>query len=207
MGIPNMVTGYSIISQVNVFRLTFSEALSAQPRWEAYDNAQSFPLRDEPGSTVAKKIFIGTTANGSRPMLMLAAQTSGAQTAWPPNPLSGPDHYVNRLKGTDYYVTDPTTPTAGGSILFNMTAEIPNDLEPSDNSEMNHVLQCRYFYTTATPTLTWSYNEGSEATPTWISMLPGTNGIRHCSTGAVATEYYAEIPYTGVQNTNVGWVT
>jgi len=117
----------------------------------------------------------------------------------------------NRLKGTTNYVTDPTTPGAGGVITWNMAAELPSDLVPAtDNAEMQHDLLIRYTFTGATPTLTWAFNDavtGTEATPTWTTLTPGTHGIRHAKTGAATPNYFATVPASGVQVTTEGWVT
>jgi hypothetical protein len=72
---------------------------------------------------------------------------------------------------------------------------------------MDHDLLVRYYYTGAAPTLTWAFNEGTEGTPSWTTMTPGTHGIRHCKAGAGAGNYYATIPESGTQDTEEAWIT
>ena len=209
MAIPSKATGYGDGSTAqNVFRLTFSTALSQAPAYEAYDSAATFPAVGT-DLTVAKKIFAGTAGNSNKPMLSLVATTSAApSSAWMPAAATGGSANPNRLKGTTNYVTDPSTPGAGGIIRWNLVAELPSDLVPAtDNAEMTHDLLVRFTFTGATPTLTWAYNEGTEATPTWTTLTPGTHGIRHAKSGAVTPNYYATVPATGVQKTVEGWVT
>ena len=212
MAIPNRAVGYGTGSTAqNVFRLTFSTALSQAPAYEAYDSAATFPAVGT-DLTVAKKIFAGTAGNSNKPMLSLVATTSAApSSAWMPAAATGGSANPNRLKGTTNYVTDPTTPGAGGIIRWNMVCELPSDLVPAtDNAEMTHDLLIRYTFTGATPTLTFAFNDavsGTEATPTWTSITPGSHGIRHAKTGAVTPNWYATVPATGTQATTEGHVT
>lgn len=209
MAIPNKATGYGNNSVAqNVFRLTFSTALSQAPTYEAYDSAATFPAVGT-DLTVAKKIFAGTAGNSSKPMLSLVATTSAApSSAWKPAAATGGSANPNRMKGTTNYVTDPTTPGAGGVIRWNMVAELPSDLVPAtDNVEMQHDLLIRYTFTGGAPALTWAFNEGTEGTPTWTNLTPGTHGIRHSKSGAVTPSYFATVPASGTQDTVEGWVT
>lgn len=212
MAIPNKAVGYGNNSTArNVFRLTFSTALSAAPTYEGYDSAAVFPAVDT-ALTTAKKIFAGTAGNSNKPMLSLVDTSSGApSSAWKPAAATGGSANPNRLKGTTNYVTATATPGAGGVITWNMVAELPSDLVPStDNAEMQHDLLIRYTFTGATPTLTWAFNDaasGTEGTPTWTTMTPGTHGIRHAKSGAATPNYYATVPVSGTQDTVEGWVT
>jgi hypothetical protein len=209
MAIPNKATGYGNNSVArNVFRLTFSQALSQAPTYEAYDSDQAFPAIAAL-LTVAKKIFVGTAGNSNKPMLSLVDTSSAAPTsAWKPAAATGGSANPNRMKGTTNYVTATATPGAGGVITWNMVAELPSDLVPStDNVEMQHDLLIRYTFTGATPALTWAYNEGTEGAPTWVNMTPGTHGIRHAKSGAGAPSYFATVPVAGTQDTAEGWVT
>lgn len=200
------VTGYGNIAKANVFKLSFSENLSSDPVWEAYDNGQAFPLVDASGSTTAGKLFIGTTGNSNKPMIGLVATTGGApSSSWLPASATAGSANPNRLYGTTSYVTDSDYDTSSDYITWNMCVEIPYDMEPSD--DMDHLLQCKYTYTGSAPSLTWAYNTGTEGAPIWTTMTPDTDGIRHCAAGASAPNYYANIPYSGVEVTTVGWVT
>ena len=188
-------TGGGYITKQYVMRLTFSELLSSDPRWEAWDNTQTYPAVDSYGSTVTGALFVGTTSY-ARPMIALMATTGGAGVSWPSTATDG-NANPNKLKGTTSYVVDTNYPeTAPGTIYFNMAADIPNDLEPSE--DMNWLLQCRYSYTGSSPTLSWYYNTGTEGSPSWTGLTPGTDGIRLCASGA-SSPYYANIPYSGTE--------
>lgn len=189
------VTGGGDITKQYVFCLNFSEELSSDPRWEAWDNAQTFPTADTYGSTTTGALFVGTTAY-ARPMIALMATTAAAGSTWPSTATAG-NANPNKLYGTTSYVTDTNYPGGtNGKIYFNIAADIPHDLEPSE--DLNWLLQCRYSYTGSTPTLTWTYNTGTEGTPSWTGLTPGTHGIRLCAAGA-SDPYYANIPYSGTE--------
>lgn len=200
MSIPNKATGAGNNDAANVFKIAFSTALSTAPKYEAWDNSSTFPAVDASGSTTAKEIFTGTTGNSSKPMLYLAATTSASPGAnWKPASATAGSANPNRLKGTTNYVTDPTTPGAAGEIKFNIGIEVPYDATVPSTSSMNHLIQIRYTYTGSAPTLTFSFNEGTEETPSWTTFTPGTHGLRYCnsSTSWAAGPYKLTLPASG----------
>ncbi len=202
MAIPYKVTGAGNNSTAqNVYKVSFSEALSAQPTIEAWDNSSTYPAVDSHGSTTAKEIFTGTTGNGSIPMLSAVSTTSSAPTSvWKPASATAGSANPNRLLGTTNYVTDPTTPTAGGSILFNLCLEAPYDATVPSTSSMNALIQVRYQYTGTVPIVHWYGNEGTEATPVWTEITSGSDGIRFCNVSASTTDsstWKLTLPVTG----------
>lgn len=206
MAIPAKATGYGNNSTAqNIFRITFSTALSSAPKYEAYDGG-TFPAVGA-ATTVTNTIFAGTAGNGSKPMLSLVATTSAAPaSAWKPASATGGSANPNRMKGQTNFVTDPTTPGAGGIIRFNMVLEVPSDATTS--STMAHDLLIRYTYTGSAPTLTWAFNEGTEGAPTWTTLTPGTHGVRHTRAGTVGGgPYLANIPASGTEDSAEGWTT
>ncbi len=187
MAIPLKVTGAGNNSVAqNVYKVAFSTALSSAPVYKAWDNASTFPARDAAGSTVAKEIFVGTAGNSNKPMLSLVATSSAApSSAWKPaSETAGGAVTVNRMKGSTNFVTDPSTPGAAGYIRFNMCLEVPSDATVPSATGMSALLEITYTYTGAAPTLTWSANEGTEGSPTFTTLTPGTHGIRFCNAAA-----------------------
>lgn len=167
-----------------VFRVTFSEALTSAPSVEAWDNAETFPVRTASGTTVAKEVFTGTAGNGSIPMLYAVATTSASPgDNWKPAAATAGSANPNRLMGSTSYVTDPTTPDADESIYFNLGIEVPSDASVPSTTSLAHVIQVRYRYSGTTPVPTFSANEGTEATPSWTNITPGTHGVRYCNAG------------------------
>jgi hypothetical protein len=208
MAIPNKATGYGNNSTAqNVFRITFSQALSSAPKYEAYDGG-SFPAVGA-AVTVANKILAGTAGNGSKPMLSLVDTSNAApSSAWKPASATAGSANPNRLKGQTNFVTSPATPGAGGTIRFNMVAEVPSDGAPTPTSDWAYDLLIRYTYTGAAPSLTWAFNEGSEGSPTWTNWTPGTHGMRHTRAGISAGgPYLANIPASATEDTAEGWIT
>lgn len=186
MAIPFKVAGAGNGSSAqNVYRITFSQALSDYPVYKAWDNSQTFPSVDSSGSTTNKEIFTGTTGNGNKPMLSLVDTSSSAPSSnWKPTSATSGSANPNRLKGNTSYVTATTIPSAGGSIRFNMCLEVPYDATVPSTSSMNAMLEVTYYYTGSAPTVTWAANEGTEGSPTWTTLTPGTHGIRFCNASA-----------------------
>lgn len=187
MAVPFKVVGAGNNSTArNVYKVTFSEALSDYPKIEAWDNSSTFPAVDTSGATTNKELFTGTTGNGNKPMLSAIATTSAAPSSasWKPVSATAGSANPNRLKGTTSYVTDPTIPTAGGSILFNLCLEVPSDATVPSTSSMAGLIQIRYQYTGNAPIVSWYGNEGTETTPVWTQFTPGTHGIRFCNSTA-----------------------
>ena len=207
MAIPAKATGYGNVNAAEVFKVTFSTALSSAPKYEAYDRSASFPATGALNTT-NKKLFTGTAGNGNKPMLCLV-DTSTAQPGanWKPAGATAGSANPNRLKGQTNYITATTTPGAGGAIKFNLVVEVPSDLTPADSAELDHDLLIRYTYAGAAPTLTWAFNEGAEGAPSYTTLTPGTHGLRHAKAGAAAPDYYMEIPASGVADSAEGWVT
>lgn len=206
MAIPSKATGYGNGSTAqNVFRILFSQTLSSAPKYEMYDGGV-FPAVGA-AVTTANTVFAGTAGNGNIPMLSLISTSSAAPGAsWKPVGATGGSANPNRMKGQTNYVTDPTTPTAGQAIRWNEVLEVPSDATTSSTMAVD--LLIRYTYTGTAPALTWAYNEGTEGAPTWTTLTPGTNGVRHCRTGTVAGgPYLANIPAASTEDTTEGWVT
>lgn len=211
--IPSKVTGGGNASTAqNVFRLTFSQSLSAAPQYQMWDNASVFPAVDALGSTTLKEAFTGTTGNSSKPEYALVATTSAAPTSsWLPASASAGSANPNRLKGTTNYVTDPTTPTSGQSIRFNLSAQFASDSTVPSTTSQNIMLQIVYAFSGSTPALTMAFNDaadgGTEGSPSWATMTPGTHGIRLVDAGTVSGTYKFTVPLSGTQNVTELWVT
>jgi hypothetical protein len=211
MAIPaKCVGGGNNSTAANVFRITWSQALSAAPVYQMWDNSSTFPAVDAAGSTTAKEAFTGTAGNSSKPMYALYCTSSAGPGAadWFPASATGGSANPNRMKGSTNYVTDPTTPTASGVTKFNISAEFPSDAAVPSSSSQNILLQVQYQYTGSAPTLTYAFNDGgSEGTPSWTTFTPGTHGIRLVNTSTVAGTYKYTLPTSGVDTVDEVWVT
>lgn len=190
MAIPFQITGAGNQGAGYVFRVSFTQDLSVSPQIEAWDNALTFPARTSPGATAAKEIFTGTTGNGNIPMLYAYATTAlmaepipSVPDDWKPAAATAGSANPNRLEGITSYVTDPTTPSAGESIYFNLGIEVPYDASVPSTSSLAHVIQVRYRYSGTTPVISFAANEGTEASPIWTTITPGTDGVRYCNAG------------------------
>jgi hypothetical protein len=186
MAIPLKVTGAGNNSTaINCYKVSFTKALSSAPVYKAWDNSQTFPAKDDAGSTTDKQIFIGTAGNGNKPMLSLVdTSTSAPASAWKPASATAGSANPNRLKGSVNYVTATKTPAADEYITFNTCLEVPSDASVPSTTSMNALLEITYTYTGDAPTVAWYANEGTEGTPTWTQFTPGDHGIRFCNASA-----------------------
>lgn len=212
MSIPNNATGAGNNDAANVFKIIFSQALSTAPKYEAWDNSQTFPAKDASGSTTAKEIFTGTAGNSSKPMLYLVDTNAGASSPgsdWKPSTATAGSANPNRLKGTTNYVTAQNTPDASEFITFNIGLEAPYDATVPSSSSTAHIIQIRYTYTGSAPSLTWQFNEGTEGSPSWTTLTPGTHGLRYCNTGTswAAGPYKLTLPESSVTDAGEVGVT
>lgn len=202
-------TGYGNGSDAqNVFGVAFSQDLSSLVKYEAYDNDQTFPTLDTVVTT-ANDVLAGTAGNSSKSMVCLVDTTNAApSSSWKPASATAGEANPNRLKGqTNYVEQDGDIIEATERITFNMVVEVPSDATTA--MAMGFDLLVRYTYTGTAPTLTWAVNTGTEETPSWTTITPGTDGILHCRAGSGAAgdgHYYANIPASSVEDTAEGWV-
>lgn len=212
MSIPSRVVGGGNGNAVkNVFRLTFSTALSSAPDFESYDSTQSFPATDTV-TTTGNTVFTGSTVNGSQPFLALITTTAGASTSsWrPSSATAGSTTTTNLMKGTTNYVTDTSTPGAGGIIYWNQDLQVASDLTTS--STFGFDILMRYTYTGSAPSLTWAFNDnvggGTEGSPVWTTLTPGAHGVRYVNSGTSGGgPYLLNIPTSGTASQGEIWVS
>ena len=211
MSIPNKATGAGNNDAANVFQITFDQALSTAPKYEAWDNSQTFPAKDSEGTTTAKEIFTGTDGF-ALPMLYLVDTNAGATkpgSDWKPASATAGSANPNRLKGTTNYVTATNTPDEDETITFNIGVAVPYNASVPSDSSCNFLLQIRYTYTGTAPSLTYAFNDGgTETTPTWTTLTPGTNGMRFCNAGTSGGgPYKLTLPASGTVDAAEVWVT
>jgi len=207
MSIPSNVAGAGNNSSAqNVYRVVFSQTLSANPTLESWD--------DSTFSTTAREQFTGTTGNGHIPYLSGIATTDSAPvSAWKPAVVAG-GAVANRLQGLASFVNLSTIiPVAGGAVRFNLNFEIPFDATvPATNTF--GVLAVRFSFSGATPTLTWQFNDvsagGTEGAPQWTNITPGAAGnfIRPADAGSSSANVVITKPATsGTVDAAQQWVT
>lgn len=207
MAIPSQVVNAGNNNSVqNVFKVTFSQALSAAPTIESWD--------DSTFSTTVKEQFTGTTVNTNIPYLSAVATTDVTPSSnWKPSgPIAG-GAVANRLKGlTNYVNASVNAPTAGAAIRFNIDFEIPTDATvPSTNTF--GVLAVRYAYSGPAPSVTWQYNDvqsgGTEGAPQWTNITPGAAGnyIRPADAGTTSANVAVTKPASSVASAAQIWVT
>lgn len=207
MAIPSKVVGAgNNSSAVNPFKVTFSQALSAVPTLESWD--------DSTFSTTAKEQFTGTATNGLIPYVSAVATTNGAPSSnWKPASPAAGGAVANRLKGTTNFVNLSTgVPGAGGAVTFNLDFEIPTDASvPSTNTF--GVLAVRFAFSGATPSLTFQFNDasagGTDGAPQFTNITPGSAGnfIRPADSGVSSANVVVTKPTSGVADSGEIWVT
>lgn len=212
MPIPGKAVGAGDNQAANVFKVTFSYALSTAPIYQAWDNSGVYPEVDVDGLTATKEIFVGTVGNGNLPYLYLvdtnAGNTPPGSASWKPSGVTAGSANPNRLKGATSYVTAQNIPNAGGFITFNIGAELPFDASVPSVSSCDFLLQIKYTYTGNPPTLTYAFNQGTESVPVWTTLTPGSDGIRFCNAGTSVTgPYKFTLPNSGVLDAQEVWIT
>jgi len=209
MAIPSaVVNAGNGHQQQNIFRITFSQALSSIPTLEAWD--------DSTFSTTLKEMFTGTAGNGNVPYVSGLATTDTAPggPSWEPaSPVAG-GAVANRLQGTTSYVNlAAEIPTAGFSVRFNLNWQVGYDATVPATTTQNGVLACRYAYSGTAPSLTWAYNDsgagGTEAAPQWTTITPGSAGnyIRPMDSSSNSSSPVWTRPTSGVADAPTIWVT
>jgi hypothetical protein len=205
MAIPNKARGYGNVSTArNIFGVTFSQALSAAPKYEAYDGA-TFPATGS-AVTVANRVLAGSAGNSNKSCLGVVDTSAAAPaSSWFPASATGGSANPNRVKGQTSFVTSGAT-SAGSSgvrafgtgysagagnlgdgsgvvggaqnpagvITWNETIEIASDFVPTD--VMTYDLLLRFTYTGTAPTLAWYFNEGTGDTTPNVTWTALTPG-------------------------------
>jgi hypothetical protein len=208
MAIPFRPVGIGQIAAFHVFRINFSEDLSAIPELHAWDD---FNL-----NTAANKIFTGTVVNSNKPMIAaIGASVAPAANWWPSNPAAGAAvNNASRLKGNDgYCLLSVSAPMANDDVFFNFDFSFPSDVLPADT--VSFALSVTYRFTGATPSVTWYGNDGgTEGSPVWTALTTqpkGTNSaatvIRPSDSGGGGVGDVVTIPPTGEEFPDEIWVT
>ncbi len=210
MSIPSKTVGGGNASTArNVYRITFSQALSDAPLLKMWDGA-AYPATGA-ALTTSNTVFAGTAGNSNKPMISLVDTSSGAPTSnWKPASATGGSANPNRMKGSTNFVTATVTPGGGGTITWNEVLELPSDATTSSTMAVD--LEVTYKYTGTVPALTWAFNDnvggGTEGVPVWTTLTPGTHGTRYCNAATVGGgPYLFDIPASSTSDSPELWVT
>ncbi|MCK9369440.1 hypothetical protein M0R04_05840 [Candidatus Dojkabacteria bacterium] len=209
-------SGESGYAAKNVFKVDFNHPLSSKVRYETYDNNAIFPATDTAVSTV-NDIFGMSAAEKSMIALMDTSNGTGdCGTTWfPTNYAATNTGTTNLMVGIAHYVTQQSATLdsfGGGSIYFNMQVKVVASMQTSSSAGFDLLL--RYSFISTTPTVSWFFNQvapstaGTEAAPVWATIPSGSMGIVHCRENTpFAGPYLANIPETGQEKTQEGWIT
>lgn len=182
---PFKPVGIGQVAAMNVFKVTFSQALSTNPKLMAWD--------DYTMTTVNNTIIAGSPGSGFLSMIGGIGLLSAPSASWFPsaeNAATVVDSATLLNGNTGYCLLSSSVPGAADSVYFNLDYKIESNLEPIDT--MEHVIAVEYQYTGATPTVTWYANEGTEGSPSWTTLQSGAKGsapiagdteIRLCNSG------------------------
>lgn len=154
----------------NVYKVRFAgAACSDVPQLSAWD--------DHTMTTTASESLTGTSANGGR-SLVAAAHTSDAPTpvSWVPATAASGGAQANRLRGSESYcLLGTTAPAADGERRFQLAFGCAADSVPGASGHQP-IIALKIFYAGAAPTPQFSYNAGSEGSPSWQLMTGGVKG-------------------------------
>lgn len=208
MAIPFRVVGIGQVAAMKVFRINFSEALSAIPELHAWDDYNL--------NSIANKIFTGTTVNGDKSMLgAIGLSAAPGASWWPATAVAGAAvDTASRLIGNDGYCKlAASAPGAGGDVYFNFDFSFPDDVLPSDT--MDFALAVVYKFTGSTPSVTWYGNDGgTEGTAIWTALTTqpkatsgAANKILPSDAGGDGSGDVVTIPASGENFPDEIWIT
>lgn len=195
-------TGIGQVAAKNVIRVTTSQPLSTNPKFQGWD--------DENLNTTLNDIFVGTAGNGNKPMVGAIGMLVQPSASWWVEALIAGAAVNNGslLKGSlGFVLLTSTPPGVSGQMFINLDYRIPHDLDPA--AIVAHSLSLEIQYTGPPPSLTWEANKGTEGTPVWQALVSSIKGsaiaiggteIRPCDVGSGGdgTETYKlSIPASG----------
>ncbi len=209
---PFKPSGVGMTDSINVFRITFSTALSDIPILTAYD--------DYTLAATGNTIFIGTAAF-TRPMIAAVGEIAPGVADWYPAseaPGNSSPGVPNTLNGTVAGAKLSTAaPGAGASVTFNLGYKIPSDV--TTLATMDAAVTCEYQYTGSVPTVSFTANDNTEGSPNWVAIDSKAGGdaptagtvtqVRPCDTGRGAdgdASYRMTIPASGTAYPDEIWV-
>ncbi len=197
MAIPFRPTGIGQNAAKEVFRISFDEDLSQIPELHAWDD---FNL-----NTISNDVFLGTTVNGFTPLIGAIGLTVAPSANWyPATPvIAAAVDSASLLIGNDGYILLTAAPPTATDVFFNFDFSFPDDILPGDSMEF--VVEFRFIFTGATPTITFAGNDGgTEGVPIYTNLttLPGgTAGVasvlRPSDTGGTGVGDTVTIPTSG----------
>lgn len=197
MAIPFRPTGIGQNAAKEVFRISFDEDLSQIPELHAWDD---FNL-----NTISNKVFTGTTVNGDVPMIGAIGLTVAPSASWyPATPVvAAAVDSASLLIGNDGYILLTASAPVAGDTFFNFDFSFPSDVLPGDT--MAFVIEFRFIFTGATPTITFAGNDGgTEGTPIYTNLTTQPGGIggaasvlRPSDTGGTGVGDTVTIPTSG----------
>lgn len=204
MAIPNKATGGCNNSTAqNVFRVLFTQPLAAAPKLEVWDTSAL--------TTYAKQAVVGTSGNSGIPLIYAIETTDQIPASnWKPAAMTSGSAYTNRLRGNIAWVTLCTGAVgANEAVRFNIGLEVPYDATVPSTNTLDPVIAIRYTYASGAPSVTFSFNEGTEGTPTWTTITSGAAGhkVRFGDAGSAAGTVSMARPGAGVSDSGEVWVT
>lgn len=181
------------VSCVNAFKVLFSNALSAQPRLEAWDDAADMVAKTAPSD----EILAGTASSGNNSWLAGADTSAGSNpgTGWYPSAENSGGTTPSLLCGSKGYVLLDHATVLVASRTFNIALKVPSDAAQSGTTQHTPVISIRYYYTGDEPGVEWQFNKGAEASPDWATAVAGSQGDTLHFTGPDASATFFD-PFT-----------
>lgn len=196
----------------NVFKVLFTEALTAVPQIRVYDRSVSFPASGDLTSS-DYGIFSGSSYNEFKPMMALIDTTrnSTPSTNWYSLATIKVGAATCLVKGDSSYFKfnySPGSMIANASLYFNMQMGIPNDINPTIQSD--HDIAIRYMYSGDTPdVLVYGNSEtngGNDSVPYWELIIEDSFGIKFGDSSSSTLNVSLTIPLSGMEKTETIFV-
>ncbi len=211
--------GIGAVAAKNVFKLVFSEDLSAPPQLKAWD--------DYLMTTILHKILIGSANNGNKPMIAGIGLTAAPVAGWYPSSLvvGAAVDVASLLKGDlGFCQLSAAAPEADDELFFNINykfpycAGTPPDTDPKPSDTFTHVVGFEYQYTGVAPAVAAYANKGTEGAPDWQLLIlgikgsapqPGMTEIKPCDAGRGPDgmgDYFFTFPNSGEAHPDEIWL-
>lgn len=196
----------------NVFKVLFTEALTTVPQIRVYDRVTSFPVS---GSLTSCDygIFSGSSYNGFKPMIALidTTRSSTPSTNWYSLATIKAGAATCLAKGDLSYFNfnySAGSMVASASLYFNMQIGIPNDINPTIQSD--HDIAIRYMYSGSPPNvLVYGNSEtdgGNDSVPYWKLIDTDSLGIKFGDSDSNISNINLTIPIDGMEKTETAFV-
>lgn len=200
----------------NVFKVKFTQALSAVPYITSYGSSTAFPLTGVSTATTTP-IFTGNYSNSNKPIIHAIDTTREGppSSSWYLASTIMAGAATCMLKGDASYLQfrySVGSLTANASLTYNTLLKIPYGCYPT--MDFQHDMVVWFTYTGPAPNVQFYANNGhlggTESAPQWTEIVSGSQGAIYGNAVATNWSVYVNIPLVSTASfevTKTIWVS